>query len=319
MVSIVLILKIGTISRNINTMFENTEQYSQRKLSYRMLVLSQVIRQGSFTGAAKRLGHTKSAISGYISELEQQLGHRLLNRSTRRLSLTPAGERFIDYCHGMDELMQRAVDELKALDDVPSGRIAITAPHAFEDDIIGPAIANLCQQYPELQPEITFSDERLDLLQNKLDLAITVGELSDSNYRAIALGDMNSILVSAPKWQHQHNITTIEQLSTHKRITPSWRQDFILENHKDDQRQLLKGGPQILVNTLTAVISMCVMGAGSALVPEVFVRKALNDGKLIQLLPDWQGEQRPIYAVHAYEKQLPFVLKLLIESLKERL
>lgn len=300
-------------------MFTNTKQLDKRKLSYRMLVLSQVVRQGSFTAAAKHLGHTKSAVSSYISELEQSLGHRLLNRSTRRLSLTPTGERFIEHCHGMDELLQRALDELKALDDVPSGRIAITAPHAFEDNIVGPAISGLCQQYPELQPEIIFSDERLDLLQNKLDLAITVGELADSNYRAIALGEMNSILVASPKWQRQHNITTIEQLSAHKRIAPSWRQEFIIENPKENRRQKIEHGPQIVVNTLTAVISMCIMGSGSALVPEVFARNALNEGKLVQLLPQWQGEQRPIYAVHAYEKQLPFVLRLLIEDLKERL
>ncbi|WP_299773442.1 LysR family transcriptional regulator [uncultured Pseudoteredinibacter sp.] len=300
-------------------MFINSEQIDKRKLSYRMLVLSQVALQGSFTKAAAELGHTKSAISAYISELELMLGHRLLNRSTRRLSLTPVGERFIEYCHGMDDLMRRGLDELRALDDVPSGRVAITAPHAFEDDIIGPVIAELCQQYPELEPEIIFSDERLDLLQNKLDLAITVGELSDSNYRAIPLGEMNSILVCSPKWQHHHKVEDIEQLSDIKRITPNWRQDFILENIHDKQRFDLKGGSQIVVNTLTAVISMCIMGSGSALVPEVFVRKALQEGKLIQLLPDWQGETRPIYAVHAYEKQLPFVLRLLVEGLRERL
>ncbi|MGI0118738.1 LysR family transcriptional regulator [Zooshikella sp. RANM57] len=292
----------------------------KKPLAYRMLVFAEVVRQGSFTAAAEVLGHSKSAVSTYISELEQLVGVRLLNRSTRSLNLTTVGQQFAVRCQAMDTLIETALDEVVQQADIPQGPIRITAPEVFAEEVLVPVINQLCQQYPELQPELVFSDERLDLMKHKLDLAISVGELKDSNYRAIKIGSLTSVLVASPKLGLSNEKWGADNIEGYRKIITSWqRKTQIFDENTGCYHRFFTSSHSVLVNNLPGALALAIQGTGIALLPKLFVKRAVEDGLLEILSPNLIGEKRDIYAVHAYEKQLPYIFRVMIQQLKMHL
>jgi len=292
-------------------MFNKNEQ---KRLAYQMLVFDEVIKQGSFTAAAESLGHTKSAISQYVSQLESGLGVRLLNRSTRQLNLTVVGKKLAERSEQLLELLSMTLEEVKSHELAPAGRIAITAPHAFEAGLVTPIIAHLCHEYPKLTPELMFTDERLDLLQNNLDIAISVGPQKDSNYHAIPIGTLDSILVASPGYLAKRSVDEME-LGSHHLVTLPWQHQAVLHNNHDE-RILFSTDKQLKVNTSISAINSVKCGVGIGLMPSIFVREYLDSGLLQRVLPEYRGEMREVYALHSYQQQLPLVLRRFVDKLK---
>ncbi|OZG72985.1 LysR family transcriptional regulator [Hahella sp. CCB-MM4] len=282
-----------------------------------MLVFHEVVKSGSFTRAADQLGHTRSAISTYISQLESLVGMKLLTRSTRSLHLTPAGRQFAQRCAQMAETLQQAIEELEEFDQEPQGRIAITAPHAFESLLVETVIAELCRQYPKLIADVTFSDQKLDLLEHKLDLAISVGPQKDSDYHAIKLGELRSFVVAAPAYLESHGHPEPEKLDQHTMIQLPWQDQAQL--YSGDQQVPLRGGKTMKVNTLPAAINYANHGLGMLLAPSIFVSEEIRNGKLERVMPTWQAEPREVFALHSFGKRLPFILRQATERLKRQL
>ncbi|RTR30218.1 LysR family transcriptional regulator [Shewanella atlantica] len=279
-----------------------------------MLVFDEVIKQGSFTAAAESLGHTKSAVSQYVSQLESGLGVRLLNRSTRQLNLTVVGKKLAERSEQLLELLSMTLEEVKSHELAPAGRIAITAPHAFEAGLVTPIIAHLCHEYPKLTPELMFTDERLDLLQNNLDIAISVGPQKDSNYHAIPIGTLDSILVASPGYLAKRSVDEME-LGSHHLVTLPWQHQAVL--HKNyGERILFSTDKQLKVNTSISAINSVKCGVGIGLMPSIFVREYLDSGLLQRVLPEYRGEIREVYALHSYQQQLPLVLRRFVDKLK---
>ncbi|WP_223292957.1 MULTISPECIES: LysR family transcriptional regulator [Shewanella] len=292
-------------------MFNKTEQ---KRLAYQMLVFDEVIKQGSFTAAAESLGHTKSAVSQYVSQLESGLGVRLLNRSTRQLNLTVIGQKLAERSEQLLDLLSMTLEEVKSHDLAPAGRIAITAPHAFEAGLVTPIIAHLCHEYPKLMPELVFTDERLDLLQHNLDIAISVGPQKDSNYHAISIGTLDSILVASPGYLAKRPVNEIS-LESHHLVTLPWQHRAILQNNHSESI-LFSSDKQLKVNTSISAINSVKCGIGIGLMPSIFVQADLDLGLLQRVLPDYRGEMREVYALHSYQQQLPPVLRRFIDKLK---
>ena len=298
----------------MKTMFNKSEQ---RRLAYQMLVFDEVLKQGSFTEAAQSLGHTKSAISQYVTQLERGLGVRLLNRSTRTLNLTPAGQLIAKRSEQLLELLTVTIDEIHESAIAPAGRIAITAPHAFEASLVTPIITALCDEYPKLNPELTFTDERLDILKHQLDIAISVGPQKDSSYHAILIGELESVLVASPKYLAKHIDVNEQNLSQQSLIMLPWQSDFSLT--KDNNNIITFNSSKYLkMNTSTSAINSAVTGAGICLIPSIFIKSELQSGALQRVLPDYLGETRNVYAVHSYQQQLPLILRLFINKLKAK-
>ena len=290
-------------------MFKNNEQ---RGLPYRMVVFNEVIVTGSFTQAAENLGHTKSAVSMYITQLEQMLGTKLLNRSTRRLDLTAAGQQFFKRCSELVATVTLAVRELDDFDHEPQGRFAITAPHAFEPLLIDTIIGDLCRLYPKVIPHLEFSDHRLDLLKHKLDMAISIGDLKSNDYNAIKLGTLESILVASPALQVQ--LQDLEDLNQCTFIRLPWQNN--IEIHSKENVFVIKTEKIIQINTLPAAISAARSGLGVLLAPTVFLAPAMTSGELVRVFKDWQGEPRDINAVHGYGQKLPLLLRSVVNKLQ---
>ena len=163
------------------------------KLLPSLLIFAEVANKQSFTGAAKHLGMSKSAISQQITRLEKDIGQQLLSRNTRGMSLTAAGKRLLGRCELLRDQVDLALDEINDSKEEPSGVLALTIPHSCEKDIVIPALRQLCLEFPKIQPDLLVTDQPTDLIQNNLDIAIYAGELKDSNYRALPIGTCSEI------------------------------------------------------------------------------------------------------------------------------
>ncbi|WP_204369132.1 LysR family transcriptional regulator [Methylocucumis oryzae] len=161
----------------------------------KLMVFAAVAQKGSFTQAAQLLGITKSAASQHIRQLESAMGIRVLNRSTRGVSLTALGEKLLLRCQLLEDHVEQVFAEITNASGDPQGRFAVTFPHSLEMGVVLPALEQLCNEYPRLEPVLIASDNTLDLIANQLDVALHVGALPDSGYRAIPVGTMTEIFL----------------------------------------------------------------------------------------------------------------------------
>ncbi len=176
-----------------------------------MGLFATVVEQGSFTGAAELLSMPKSSVSQKISRLESQLGVRLLQRTTRRLSLTPQGEVYVEQCRALLALARSANLAMARLRAAPAGRVRITAPEATGTLLLGRILAEFRALYPEVVLELTLCDEQLDLVGEGYDLALRAAPLKDSSLICRRIGQVPRHLVAAPAYLAAHG--TPQQLS----------------------------------------------------------------------------------------------------------
>ena len=164
----------------------------------------EVVSKGSFSQAARQLGISKSYVSKHISRLEDRLGARLLNRTTRQLTLTEAGQLFYDRCvMVLQELAQaeRSVNQLQAS---PRGTLRMSVPVSFGVRFLSPLVATFRERYPELNVEVAFSDRLVNIIDEGFDLAVRIGKLSDSSLHARKLADTRNLLCASPGYIKEH-------------------------------------------------------------------------------------------------------------------
>ncbi|WP_439887291.1 LysR substrate-binding domain-containing protein [Pseudomonas sp. MBLB4123] len=281
----------------------------------------EVVNQGSFTRAAQVLGQSKAAVSQQVSQLEAILGVRLLLRSTRRLSLTPAGQQFAERCRTLAQLTQLAIDELQEQGRAPSGKLTLSLPHAFEQVLPG-ILGEYLQRFPQLLPQLLVSDERLSLLEQGIDLAISVGDLPDSNERALPVGELQAWLCAAPAYLARRGMPeNLVQLRDHRLLCAHWQQQARAWHLVDGQgeRRQLEILESAYASSLQAVLAMAEQGLGVALLPLLVAQPSLQQGRLQRLLPEWMAQPRPIYVRHAYATNLPAHLRHFVTLLKAHL
>lgn len=286
-----------------------------------------VIEQGSMTNAADELGVGKSAVSDSLRQLEEALGARLVARTTRRQHLTSIGQQFYRQCRELSHISAIALEEVSEHLSEPMGIIRITAPNAIIDEKVAPAIAELVNRYPKVQPELIVSDERLDLLEDKIDLAVTVGELKDSEFKAQRVGSLNDILCVSARFltQHQYSIaetTNLSDVQNWPYIAHHWEnadiQHQLIQPHLN-KKTIVKFQRVMTSNTAHSVLSLVRQGAGVALLPSFFVKDHLRAGELVPVLPDYEPRKTGIYAVHPYGKLAPLTVRTMIEVMREKI
>lgn len=292
------------------------------KSVHRMLVFAEVVKQGSFTNAAAALNMNKSNVSQHITLLEQELGTRLINRTTRCLSLTDIGQQFARRCFQLQTLIHQTLDEVQEFEQLPFGTLSVTAPHALENGLILPVLSELLQIFPQLKLRILITDERLDLVKHNLDLSISVGSLRDSNYRLSYLGNLRDVFcASASLISEPAAIRDPEDLCPYPFIATSWQQNqkFHQIFHPARGDRCLEVEPKIKVNSSATAARLASLGNGFALIPNLFVYPLFEMGQLIPLLPQWYAYESPIYAVHPYSDRIPLKVKRFLELMKNHL
>ena len=181
-----------------------------------LAVFAEVVDAGSMSGAARRLGMSPSAVSQTIRALEQHGGVTLLHRSTRKLALTEAGERYYPHCQRMLEAARAAAQSLQQARDAPTGELRVSAPVGFAIHV-GPALAPLLAEAPQLRLRLLVDDAMIDLIDARIDVAIRVGRLADSNWIARRLCDFDMILCASPDYLARMGApATPQQLPAHQ-------------------------------------------------------------------------------------------------------
>ena len=278
------------------------------KLLPSLLIFAEVAKKQSFTLAAKQFGMSKSAISQQLKRLEQEIGQQLLSRHTRGMSLTSAGEKLLLRCELLRDQVDLAFNELNHSKATPSGTFALTIPHACERDIVIPALNQLCKEFPQIEPEILVTDEAKDLIHDNLDVAIYGGELKDSNYRALPVGTVSEIFCATPAYVQKHGqLTKIDDLLRHHVIATSWQNGplAIYKNNALTEKKFVNLNYFAKTNTLPSALEMVLHDMGIALLPEFVIQSAFSSGRLVRVLPEYQGWQWPFYMVHRFHGEKP--------------
>ena len=179
-------------------------------------------RHKSFKAAAEELFVTPAAISQQITVLESEIGIRLVNRTTRGISITPIGEKVLKRCLILQDQVDLLFNDLKEAGETPKGRVSITYPYSLQSSVILPAIEQLCIEFPGLEPELIVDDSTQDLISNKIDIAIHVGELPDSSYRALPVGNLTEIFCATPLYLNRNpGILNATELCRHNWLATS--------------------------------------------------------------------------------------------------
>ncbi|VAW53644.1 Transcriptional regulator, LysR family [hydrothermal vent metagenome] len=284
-----------------------------------LLIFSEVANKQSFTLAAKHLGMSKSAISQQVKRLEQTIGQQLLSRNTRGMSLTTTGEKLLNRCELLRDQVDLAFEELNHSKETPSGTFALTIPHSCEKDIVIPAVSQLCVEFPQIEPIILVTDEAQDLIQNNLDVAIYAGELKDSNYRALPIGNIHECFCATPAYLHKYGqLTETSDLLKHRLIATSWQKDA-LDIYKTDalnEKKIINIKYFAKTNTLPSALEMVLHDMGIALLPTFVIQSTVTSGHLVRILPEYQGRQWPLYMVHRFQGEKPVYITRFYQLVK---
>jgi len=282
----------------------NTKQLS------RLMIFASVAQKGSFTQAGEALGITKSAVSQQVKALESEMGIRVLNRTTRGVSLTALGEKLLLRCQLLQDQVELAYADIATAEDNPSGRFAITYPHTLESIVVMPAIEQLCCEFSGLEPELVVSDRSLDLVENNLDVSIHAGELTDSSYRALPVGTIKEIFCATPLFLNRNGTPkTVKDLMTLRWVSTGWQQSKMsIFDVNSNEKTMIKLKQFARVNTMPSALEMGLRHMGIMLMPDVTAMPLIKSGELIHIMENITGPLWPLYMVHGYQVKKPIHL-----------
>jgi len=264
-----------------------------------MAVFARVVEMESFSAAARALGLSKSAVSKRIKRLEDDLGVRLLNRTTRRLSVSEAGTAFYEGCQRVlaeAEATRAAVSHLAA---APRGQLRVNAPMSFGVRHLAGALAGFMGRYPELAVDLTLNDRFVDLVEEGFDVGIRIARLEASGLIARRLAPNRIILCAAPEYVRRHGAPrTVAELSSHDCLLYSYmaaRCSWRFARGEEQAEVRVRG--RLRINNGDAVLAAARAGQGIALLPSFICGDDLRAGRLTRVLPGWVQAGAP--AVHA--------------------
>jgi DNA-binding transcriptional LysR family regulator len=282
-------------------------------------VFAQVVQRGSFIGASRALEMPRSTVSRRISELEQRLGARLLQRTTRKLSLTDVGQTYYEYAARIMAEVDEANLAVSRLQASPRGKLRVTAPVSFGH--LAPVIASYLVSYPDVEVDVVCIDRGVDLLQEGFDVAIRAGRLADSTLFARSLGTMRNILVASPSFlRRQPVLTTPGELEDVECVlfgAGSEPGAWAIRGEGKTVRVRVRG--RLIVNDFEYVQQAAIAGLGVAMLPAHRCVDDIRSGKLRRVLPEWYSPEVPVHAVYASARHLSPKVKTLLDHLRDHL
>jgi len=285
-----------------------------------MIAFRAVADSGNFSTAARQLGRSKAVVSRLVAELETHLGARLLNRTTRRVSLTELGRGY----HARCVQLLADLDELEGLardaQAVPRGRLRLAGPHSFGEGFLVPALHDFGALYPAIEIDLTLTDRFVDLVEDRYDLAIRIAELPDSTLVARRLADMRLVVCASPAYLARHGAPRQPaDLARHACIVDTnLRQPASWPFEVAGQRASVRVSGRYAVNSARAACDLAVAGDGIALAPDFVADVHLAAGRLRPLLDEFATAPRGIWAVYPHRRHLALRLRVLIDFLVAR-
>ena len=291
--------------------------------------LSVLAQQGSYTAAAARLGVSKAAMSQRIAELERAAKVTLVQRTTRSLRLTEAGQRLVDDTRAAFEQIEQSFAQVRDLAEQPGGLLRVTAPVAFARQQLVPLLADFLKNYPDVRIELDLSDRLSALATEGFDLAIRHTARPPDTHVAWALCDTQSVLVATPSYlRRRGEPLTPADLQAHNCLhyprsqeSPAWTFEPRQPSGEAERITLPVSG-NFAANNSEALREAALTGAGIALLPDFSAQAALRQGKLVRVLSAWKpvgAFAETIYAIRPYAPHVPRAVAALVDHLKKGL
>lgn len=284
-----------------------------------MKAFASVVEAGGFSSAARKTRLSKNLLSKYVAQLEGNLNTRLLNRTTRHVSTTPAGQAYYERC----KPILSELDELESLmldsHSQPTGELRITAPISFAELHLMPVIARLSRQYPELEINLLLSDHMLNIVDMGIDVAIRIGQLADTSLVARKISPAHTKICASPAYLKKHGTPKSPQdLQQHACIFDTNISSKKQWQYRHNNQNLnIKLNGSISVNNVLAVKKLILEDMGIGLCPDFIISDDIENGSIQTLLNDYQFYPLNLYAVYPHRRHLSGKVRIFIDALLE--
>ncbi|GMQ45663.1 LysR family transcriptional regulator [Vibrio sp. 10N] len=276
-----------------------------------------VVETQSFTAAAERLSTSVANISRRVNALEDKLAVKLFVRTTRKVSVTEVGATYYQHCKPLVDGLALAELAITQLQASPTGKIKMTAPVTFGEQVLAPLMHEFLLQYPQIELDLVLSNQKMDLVQEGYDLAVRLGKLDDSSMMARKLLDRHMFVCASPEYLTKHGEPhTLSELKRHQCLrgsTKYWRFE-----DKGTERLIHVDG-RVQCNSGYALVDAALKGLGIVQLPDYYVQPYLEAGELVEVLTPYRGDQEGIWALYPQNRMLTSKIRTLIDYLSEAL
>jgi DNA-binding transcriptional LysR family regulator len=287
-----------------------------------MKAFIEVVENGGYSAAARKMGRSKALLSKYVRELEDELQALLINRTTRQLSLTEAGQAYFDSAQEILQRIEEAKENVRQSGSGVGGTLRVTAPRS-----LGPMgsvfpIVEFARTYPEIKLEVDFDDRVTDLVEERFDVAIRIGKLENSSLIAKRLGGNRLLYCASPKFLKQHGTPKAPKdlVNLPCIVDTNWRGKNNWPFTGADGQHFTQAVTSVLdVNDPEVCKRAALQGLGIAIIPEFVVSEEIKSGKLISVLDDYVAQGAGIYAVYPHRRHVPAKVRTFIDFMSERL
>ncbi|MBZ0329736.1 LysR family transcriptional regulator [Halomonas sp. ANAO-440] len=289
------------------------------------LIFAKVVEQGSFIAAAKQLRLGKTTVSRKVQGLEERLGARLLNRTTRHLSLTEAGAIYLDYCNRIIRDLGEAENAVHQLEESPRGWLRVTAPFTMCTEFTALLVQDFRKLYPEVRIELVLSNERLDLIANQIDVAIRVGALPDSSLVARLLARHRSYVYASEAYLARHGEPrSPADLASHPVLAKSMDQRgqryvWQLHNRRSQEVVEVDVDPVAIANDPFALRGLLEDGQGIMLANEFVACLSAESRRPRRILEEWEGPEVEMHAVFPGGRLVSPKVRTFVDFVVERM
>lgn len=282
-----------------------------------LIVFAHVVDANSFSGAARILKMPTSTLSRRIAELEDQLGIRLIERSTRKLRLTDAGSEVLEHARRIVELSDTVENAASNLLSHVSGTLRLASPPSISDTLLAPIIGAFQKTYPDVRVQIFITDRIVDHVSEGVDLTFRVGDLEDSSLVARRILKYRHQLVASPTYMKKQKAPGNPRDLLHHRLLafsfwkPKCHWNFVHVNGKD--KEMLTFQPYLSMNDYAGLATALLEGVGIGDLPPLVQPELLHDGRLVEIMPRWKFRNFDLSLVHAGNRHVPRVVRVFKE------
>jgi DNA-binding transcriptional LysR family regulator len=279
-----------------------------------LVVFAKVVQAGSFVAAAKSLGMPKSTVSRKVADLEARLDVRLLQRTTRKLSLTDAGRVLYDHSARLASEVESAERAVQSLSETPRGLLRVTA--GVNASYLGPVVRDYLERYPEVRLELYCTGRQVDLVEERFDLGIRAGRLPDSSLIAKSLGASAWFLVATPGYlKRRGRPRAPAELAAHDFFAFGTGDRATLRLHRGDEESSVELSPRMVVSDMDILVAVAKGGLGIALAPAQQCVDEVRAKRLERVLREWEAPAIPIHLVYPSTRHVSPTVKSFIDHL----
>lgn len=284
-----------------------------------MNIFLTVVETGSFTATADRLDLSRPMVTRAVALVEEWFNARLLQRTTRRVSLTSAGERAVAHCQKMVDLAAEIEQDILAQQGELQGSLRIASNSSFGSTHLLLAIKDFLQRHPKLNIQFQLSDQSVNLIDERIDLAIRFTNQPDPNLIARPLATCHSLLVASPEYLAQKGVPQAPQdLAEHIYLAHANINRKEWKFYQNEREISLELTSQFTTNDTGALLNLTLAGGGIAMLPKYLLNEHLASQQLVPILTDWQLPTYQIYALYSSRHKLPLTIRTLVDFLVER-